>query len=64
MNTNELVAALTVAETNRVVAGRGAGNVWVEDENGYRQIESVKDADGGIYIKLADVASIDGDPRP
>lgn len=52
MDTNELIAALTVAETNRMAAGRGGGSVWVEDEDGYRQIESVKDADGGVYIRL------------
>lgn len=55
MNTNELIDRLKIAEFNRIAAGRGGGSVWVEDDNGYRQIESVIDDDGGVYIKLASV---------
>lgn len=54
MNNNELIDALALAQLDAAVHGRGWGAVWVEDQNGYRRIERVYSADGGIYIKLID----------
>lgn len=52
MTTRELIDAIQIAESHRIVAGRGEGSVWIEDEAGYRRIEGVYDADGGVYIRL------------
>ena len=54
MNSRELVRQIRehVFEFNRERDLGGSPNVWVEDENGYRQIQEVRHADGGVYVVL------------